>query len=74
MSAGSSSSRTSKEKKRLRFTPVANGTDGLEMGLLANDHGDAEEGTGKRHVKGKSVARDQADYLSAPGTPNLSET
>lgn len=73
MSAGSSSSRTSREKKRLRFTPVAN-EQGLEMHSLAGDLDDAEEG-GRRLVKGKGVARDQADYLkSDPGTPNLSET
>ena len=74
MSAGSSSSRTSKEKKRLRFTPVAN-ENALEMNLMAGDLGDAEEGHGRRLVKGKGVAKDQADYLkSDPGTPNLSET
>jgi hypothetical protein len=74
MSSGSSSSRTNREKKRLRFTPVAQ-ENGLELDLLASDLDDAEEGTGRRLVKGKGVARDQADYLkSDPGTPNLSET
>jgi hypothetical protein len=74
MSAGSSSSRGSREKKRLRFTPVAN-EQGLEMNSLAGNLDDAEEGHGRRLVKGKGVARDQVDYLkSDPGTPNLSET
>jgi hypothetical protein len=74
MSAGSSSSRGSREKKRLRFTPVAN-EQGLEMNSLAGNMDDAEEGHGRRLVKGKGVARDQVDYLkSDPGTPNLSET
>lgn len=74
MSSGSSSSRTNREKKRLRFTPVAK-ENGLELDLMADDLNDAEEGSGRRLVKGKGVARDQADYLkSDPGTPNLSET
>jgi hypothetical protein len=74
MSAGSSSSRGSREKKRLRFTPVAN-EQGIEMKSLAGNLDDAEEGHGRRLVKGKGVARDQVDYLkSDPGTPNLSET
>jgi len=74
MSAGSSSSRGSREKKRLRFTPVAN-EQGIEMNSLAGNLDDAEGGQGRRLVKGKGVARDQADYLkSDPGTPNLSET
>jgi hypothetical protein len=74
MSAGSSSSRGSREKKRLRFTPVAN-EQGIEMNSLAGNLDDAEEGHGRRLVKGKGVARDQVDYLkSDPGTPNLSET
>jgi hypothetical protein len=48
---------------------------GLEMHSLAGDLHDAEKGHGRRLVKGKGVARDQADYLkSDPGTPNLSET
>jgi len=74
MSSGSGSSRTGREKKRLRFTPVAK-ENGLELDLLADDLNDAEEGSGRRLVKGKGVARDQVDYLkSDPGTPNLSET
>jgi len=74
MSAGSSSSRGSREKKRLRFTPVAS-EEGVGMHSLAGDLDNAEEGHGRRLAKGKGIARDQADYLkSDPGTPNLLET
>lgn len=73
LSSGSSSSRTTREKKRLRFTPVANGEH--NGGASGYDLEDMEEGMGRRTIKGKGVARDQADYLkSDPGTPNLSET
>jgi hypothetical protein len=73
LSSGSSSSRTTREKKRLRFTPVPRAGDLNGNGDYELE--DAEEGMGRRIVKGKGVARDQADYLkSDPGTPNLSET
>lgn len=80
LSTGSSSGQTAREKKRLRFTPMSNGTgsssedDSTQMEYLG-DANDLEDGLGRRRMKGKGVPRDQADYLkSDPGTPNLSET
>ena len=72
----------SREKKRLRFTPVPvsqaeAGPSGLgiDVGEVFFPGGSvvhAEEGRGRGR---KGVPRDQADYLrSDPGTPNLSET
>lgn len=80
LSTGSSSGQTAREKKRLRFTPVAQEDrrdydhESNRMEYLMDAH-DLEDGLGRRTVKGKGVPRDQASYLrSDPGTPNLSET
>lgn len=79
LSTGSSSGQSAREKKRLRFTPMANGTaSSPEEAAYAMDYVDShdlEDGLGRRRMKGKGVPRDQVDYLkSDPGTPNLSET
>ena len=68
---------SSKEKRRLRFTPLIGsssgglGLSGTEDFVYPGGPSDMEEG---RITKG-SVPKDQADYLvSIPGTPNISET
>ena len=82
LSSGEGSTPGSREKKRLRFTPLPEAGPS-SLGLTDRDgdvfHPDAstsrlEEGMGV--VRGrKGVPRDQAYYLrSDPGTPNLSET
>lgn len=85
LSAGSSSGPGSRDKKRLRFTPLVrsnaeagpSGTHSEDDVIFPGDSYDqAEEGRmGRRRVRGKGVPKDQAGYLmSEPGTPNLQET
>lgn len=77
LSTGSSSGQTAREKKRLRFTPMASRSAGSpeDEHESSFESQDLEDGLGRRSIKGKGVPRDQIDYLkSDPGTPNLSET
>lgn len=86
-SSGSASGSGGKEKKRLRFTPIINSSDGVPRrgardGYVSDgtssasddEYHSVEEGRSHRGAGIRSVPKDQAYLKSDPGTPNLSET